>query len=64
MAPEDHQQGEAYLGNPGHCPYCRSGDITGGSVDVEGAETCQVVCSSRHRAWRDIYGLRDVEGSG
>ena len=45
-----------------HCPVCKSGDISGGPVEVD-CETAwqEVVCSNCNAVWHDIYTLSNVE---
>lgn len=56
------KQKKAYLKNPGHCPWCKSMNITASSIDVEGDGAVQEVrCSECGKAWYDYYKLTNVE---
>ena len=44
------------------CPFCKSEDIEGGPVDIEGPVARQVVgCNACEGAWCDTYTLSAVE---
>jgi len=53
----------AYLAENGTvCPHCRSREITGGSVDINGNQAFQsVTCGDCHAEWTDVYRLDNVE---
>lgn len=56
------EQKEAYLKNPGKCPFCQSRDIDGGFVEIDGKSAWQKVsCNNCEKEWNDIYTLSDVE---
>jgi hypothetical protein len=57
------EQKKVYIENTGNiCPFCKSTDITGGSVNIEGREARQEVwCNECHGQWRDVYTLAFVE---
>ena len=41
------------------CPFCRSSDISGDSVEVDDAGARQeVICNSCERSWTDYYELK------
>ena len=43
------------------CPFCKSEEIEGGSLEVDGNHAWQeVICSACDAAWRDIYRLVGV----
>jgi hypothetical protein len=54
---------EEYLKTGGvFCPFCKSPDIEGGSVDIIASEAIQdVSCVTCGGAWRDTYKLHTVE---
>jgi hypothetical protein len=54
---------EEYLTYGGvFCPFCKSPDIEGGSVDIAGSEAFQELsCVSCGGAWRDRYELVAVQ---
>jgi formate dehydrogenase maturation protein FdhE len=56
-------QKQLYLdGESGHCPFCNDSDISGGQIQIEGAEAWQYVsCSACHETWTDIFKLVAVE---
>jgi formate dehydrogenase maturation protein FdhE len=56
-------QKKAYMENAANlCPFCKSPDITGGSVDIDGREAWQEVsCNECPGEWRDVYTLSFVE---
>lgn len=42
----------------GMCPFCRSGDISGGPVEIEGTTAWQdVTCNDCQHNWQDIYEM-------
>ena len=44
-----------------HCPYCKSENIEGGSVDIEGNEAFQeVTCNDCESVWQDVFTLTDA----
>lgn len=46
----------------GHCPYCGSVDITGGSIQIDAATAWQTItCSTCEKQWTDIYSLTEYE---
>jgi len=56
------EQQEAYV-NGGYCkcPYCKSEDIEGKHMDVDGNLAWQpVVCNNCDTEWRDIYTLTGI----
>lgn len=56
------EQKTAYLKNYGHCPFCRSDEIEGGFVEIDGNTAWQkVTCMECGRQWNDLYHLNDVE---
>ena len=63
MATLTKEQKENYLKEGGGiCPFCKSPDISGGQVQVEGTEAWQEVsCSDCDERWRDVYKLAFVE---
>jgi len=54
---------KAYIKNAANiCPFCKSPDISGGSVDISGREARQEVsCNECHERWCDVYTLSFVE---
>lgn len=51
---------EAYIKSPNKCPLkeCRSDDITGSSVEIDGAfATQEVTCNECGAEWEDTYQL-------
>lgn len=53
---------ERYMTNPDRCPYCSSGDIVGGVVEVDGRNAWQpITCSSCDKTWTDLYELAGIE---
>ena len=59
------EQKKAYMeGGANLCPFCKSADITGGSIDIDGREAWQEVsCNECNEQWRDVYKLAFVEDS-
>lgn len=58
-------QKQQYLKNPSRCPYCGSGDIIGGHIEVDSAEAWQTIeCEDCLRSWNDIYTLTNIEMAG
>jgi len=57
------EQKAKYLeGGAGACPFCGDTDISGGQIQIEGAEAWQYVsCSACHETWTDIFKLVAVE---
>ena len=56
------EQKVAYLADSSHCPFCKSSDIEGGSVDVDAGGAWQEVgCNACGKSWNDFYRLVDVE---
>ena len=56
------EQKKAYLKNSGKCPYCKSEDISGGFVQVDGDTAWQeLTCNDCDEQWNDVYTLSDVE---
>lgn len=51
-----------YLNSGGSfCPYCKSHDISGDSIDIEGSHAYQeVTCQECWKAWTDQYALVGV----
>jgi len=44
------------------CPFCKSDQIEGGAIDVDGPEAWQkVTCIDCEKVWNDVYKLVDVE---
>ena len=44
------------------CPFCRSADIVGESIEVNGTETWQEVgCQFCGAVWQDIYKLAEMK---
>ena len=38
------------------CPFCKSADISGGQVEIDGREAWQEVsCNECQGEWRDVY---------
>lgn len=54
-----------YLADSGKCPYCRSFNIHGDSIDISGNEASQaVMCHACTKNWTDTYKLvRFEEGT-
>jgi hypothetical protein len=54
---------QAYVqSRSGHCPYCHSQQLEGGSYQGDGQTIAQEVeCLDCHKRWRDIYTLTDIE---
>jgi len=51
-----------YKKTPSHCPDCHSGEIEGGSVDIDaGVATQKVVCNVCDAVWTDIYKLTSFQ---
>ena len=51
-----------YLNHSSACPICESGDVSGGSMDMDGDSAWQsVTCMSCGAEWDDIYKLNSVE---
>ena len=45
-----------------HCPYCRTDEIEGYSIDIGGGEAWQEVsCLRCHASWKDVYTLTSLE---
>jgi transposase-like protein len=45
----------------GKCPFCRSGDLEGGSQDADGPTIVQdIKCLACGRRWYDVYRLAAV----
>jgi transposase-like protein len=43
------------------CPYCESNQISGGSIDVEGAAAWQeITCNDCGKAWTDEFKLVSI----
>jgi transcription elongation factor Elf1 len=56
------KQKKAYLKHPGKCPKCKSEDITGASIEIDGDYAVQEVsCSDCEAEWYDYYKLVNVE---
>ena len=50
-----------YLKHPGSCPKCKSGNITGEQLEVNGNHVWQnVTCEDCGFAWTDEYTLTNV----
>ena len=44
------------------CPVCKSPDVSGGFVEVDGNEAWQKCsCNECHAEWNDLYKLHSVE---
>jgi len=56
------EQKKAYIeGKSCHCPFCKSEDIEGGHMEVDGTGAWQEVeCNSCGATWQDVYKLVDV----
>ena len=52
-----------YLNSPGGtCPRCKSGDISGGSINIDSDTASQdITCSDCGLGWTDIYTLTNIE---
>lgn len=49
---------EEYLRNPNTCPFCRSTEVTGGSVNIDGNVASQeMFCHDCDKEWSDDYTL-------
>ena len=58
MPPTESMPQDDYVKNPNRCPACRSTDIEGGFVDVDGATATQRVrCHECEAEWTDTYHL-------
>jgi len=57
---------EEYVNSGGCCcPFCRSQDIEGGSVDVDaGGASQECWCKACDRSWVDSYVLANYEPTG
>lgn len=58
------EQKRAYLNEDSAnlCPFCRSAEISGGAIDIEGREAWQTVyCGECGQSWQDVYTLSSVE---
>ena len=56
------EQKEAYLKDSGKCPRCKSTDITGDSIEVDGDSAWQnVSCSECNETWTDVYTLSYID---
>ena len=56
------KQKSDYLKNSGKCPYCKSDQIEGGSIEIDGETAWQTVsCLNCDKKWNDIYRLANVE---
>lgn len=55
----DHE----YVKDSGSCPYCRSGEIEGGHITIEGGGAWQeVTCTTCGKTWTDSYMLTGYLG--
>jgi len=58
----DAQRKEYVKKGYGNCPYCKSDQIEGGSLDFHGKQISQkVMCLDCEKYWHGIYTLTDVE---
>ena len=57
------EQKKAYMKDAANlCPFCKSPDISGGPVEIDGREAWQEVsCNECNEQWRDVYVLSFVE---
>jgi transposase-like protein len=58
------EQKKKYLEENGAnlCPFCKSTDISGGQIEIDGRIAWQEVsCSACGKNWNDLYKLFDVE---
>ena len=56
------KQKKAYLKNSSHCPFCKSTDITGESIEVDGNLAWQEIgCNKCGKIWFDYYKLFDMQ---
>jgi hypothetical protein len=56
------EQKRDYLANSGKCPFCKSTDLGGESLEIDGDYAWQdVMCYSCKKQWTDYYKLWDVE---
>ena len=56
------KQKKAYLEDSSKCPYCKSTDISGESLEIEGNVVVQIVtCQECDNSWTDYYKLFNVE---
>jgi transcription elongation factor Elf1 len=61
MAELSQEQREWYLNHSANCPFCHSGQIEGGSVEIDaGGAWQEVSCVECGEQWVDIYKLIDV----
>jgi len=57
----DAESKSQYLQNAGYCPFCRSVQIEGDSLEVEGDAVYQdVKCLECEARWQDEYHLKNV----
>lgn len=43
------------------CPYCGSGNLDGGFVEIDGGGASQTVrCLDCYRSWTDLYTLTEI----
>jgi hypothetical protein len=48
--------------NAGHCPYCKSDDISAGKMDSEGLTAWQdVECKACGRHWNEVFALVAID---
>jgi transposase-like protein len=56
------QKERQYLKNSTQCPICESGNMEGGSIDVNGTSAMQsILCLDCDAEWTDIYYLKAIE---
>ena len=63
MATLTKEQRAAYLATRGlNCPFCKTGNIEGGSVEInDGGAMQECNCTDCGEDWTDIYMLTHVE---
>jgi len=56
------EQKKGYIRSRGaRCPYCKSTDIEGSSVEIDaGGATQEIFCNNCDKEWVDYYKLADV----
>jgi hypothetical protein len=55
------QAKQEYLKNPIACPFCKSQEVMGDAIDVDGTGCSQPIhCVQCGRRWYDIYTLTDI----
>jgi len=61
MSSLTEKQKEEYLKDSSVCPFCKSSNIEGGPVEINGNEADQrVSCNECNKSWIDIYTLTEV----